>query len=71
MEGQRLFLLSLMDEGMACQCAHLSLPNEREERVCDCHWLRAGLWPHASVPLLYTSVETDVCLSNVTKFTNT
>lgn len=29
-EGQRLLPLSLMDEGMTCQCAHLSLQNERD-----------------------------------------
>ncbi len=30
MEGQRLLLLSLMDDRLACQYAHLSLQNERE-----------------------------------------
>lgn len=71
-EGQcRLLLLSLTDGGMACQYAHLSLQNERERGGGEMNvWLslvQFGLWTHASVHLLYTCAETDVCLSNTPK----
>lgn len=45
MEGQCLLLLLLMDEGMACQYAHLSLQNEREGgRRRECVTVNGSGW---------------------------